>query len=556
MLSKLIISNYALINHLEIDFNKGLSIITGETGAGKSIILGALSLILGERIDLKVIRNTEKKAIIEVVFDISKYNLKSFFSNNNLDWNDNELILRREVAINGRSRAFINDTPVNLNVLRELSIKLVDIHSQHQNLLLADSKYQLQIIDALADNEQLRIKYKEQFKKYINLISKQRKLEESISRNNDEEEYLKYQYDLLKKIDLKEGEISELEKLSEILNSAEEIRYNLSMANSKISQSDNSILALIKESIKTLSHVNFSLFTGVNEESDSLLKRLENTYIELKDISETIEQYLSNVDVDPQLLEHTTQRLDILYETQRKFRVSSEAELIELKEDIERKLVSIVNSDEEISELKEKVKIEGKTLIKLATELTETRQNAAKNFSDLLINMARPLGMRNIKFIVRISKGKLNSEGQDIIEFLCSFNKNQELMPISKVASGGEMSRIMLCVKNIVAAKIQLPTIIFDEVDTGVSGEIADKMGDMMKRISESIQVLTITHLPQVAAKGDFHYKVFKSDAEDFTYTSIQELNDNERINEIAQMLSGSTINDAAILNAKSLLKK
>ncbi len=556
MLSKLIISNYALINHLEIDFNKGLSIITGETGAGKSIILGALSLILGERIDLKVIRNTEKKAIIEVVFDISKYNLKSFFSNNNLDWNDNELILRREVAINGRSRAFINDTPVNLNVLRELSIKLVDIHSQHQNLLLADSKYQLQIIDALADNEQLRIKYKEQFKKYINLISKQRKLEESISRNNDEEEYLKYQYDLLKKIDLKEGEISELEKLSEILNSAEEIRYNLSMANSKISQSDNSILALIKESIKTLSHVNFSLFTGVNEESDSLLKRLENTYIELKDISETIEQYLSNVDVDPQLLEHTTQRLDTLYETQRKFRVSSEAELIELKEDIERKLVSIVNSDEEISELKEKVKIEGKTLIKLATELTETRQNAAKNFSDLLINMARPLGMRNIKFIVRISKGKLNSEGQDIIEFLCSFNKNQELMPISKVASGGEMSRIMLCVKNIVAAKIQLPTIIFDEVDTGVSGEIADKMGDMMKRISESIQVLTITHLPQVAAKGDFHYKVFKSDAEDFTYTSIQELNDNERINEIAQMLSGSTINDAAILNAKSLLKK
>ena len=556
MLSKLIISNYALINHLEIDFNKGLSIITGETGAGKSIILGALSLILGERIDLKVIRNTEKKAIIEVVFDISKYNLKSFFSNNNLDWNDNELILRREVAINGRSRAFINDTPVNLNVLRELSIKLVDIHSQHQNLLLADSKYQLQIIDALADNEQLRIKYKEQFKKYINLISKQRKLEESISRNNDEEEYLKYQYDLLKKIDLKEGEILELEKLSEILNSAEEIRYNLSMANSKISQSDNSILALIKESIKTLSHVNFSLFTGVNEESDSLLKRLENTYIELKDISETIEQYLSNVDVDPQLLEHTTQRLDTLYETQRKFRVSSEAELIELKEDIERKLVSIVNSDEEISELKEKVKIEGKTLIKLATELTETRQNAAKNFSDLLINMARPLGMRNIKFIVRISKGKLNSEGQDIIEFLCSFNKNQELMPISKVASGGEMSRIMLCVKNIVAAKIQLPTIIFDEVDTGVSGEIADKMGDMMKRISESIQVLTITHLPQVAAKGDFHYKVFKSDAEDFTYTSIQELNDNERINEIAQMLSGSTINDAAILNAKSLLKK
>lgn len=556
MLCKLSISNYALIENLEINFNEGFSIITGETGAGKSIILGALSLILGDRVDLKVIRNSEKKAIIEAVFDISKYDLRLFFTENNLDWNSKELILRREITLNSRSRAFINDSPVNLQTLRELSIRLIDIHSQHQNLLLADSKYQLQIIDAIADNEELRKKYRLQFRKYVDLVTRLRKLRESVSQSREEEEYLRFQCEQLKKLNLKPGEIYELEKQYEILNSAEELSAILSDAYYKLSQTDNSVLSLLKETSKSLSQLNFTLFKEENEDSsDSMVERMESVYIELKDISETLEQYLSKVNADPVLLEKTDVRLNSLYEAQRRFKVSSDIELIKIKEDIENKLMSVENSDDLISKLDREVKAEGKKLKELADILSDSRQKTADRFSNQLMEMARPLGMNNINFDVKVLNGKLNSDGQDLIEFICSFNKNQEMLPISKVASGGEMSRIMLCVKTIVANKIQLPTIIFDEVDSGVSGEIADKMGDMMKKISENIQVLTITHLPQVAAKGGSHYKVYKTDSEESTYTNIQMLSDDDRINEIAQMLSGSRVDDAAIMNAKSLLQ-
>ena len=556
MLCKLSISNYALIENLEINFNEGFSIITGETGAGKSIILGALSLILGDRVDLKVIRNSEKKAIIEAVFDISKYDLRLFFTENNLDWNSKELILRREITLNSRSRAFINDSPVNLQTLRELSIRLIDIHSQHQNLLLADSKYQLQIIDAIADNEELRKKYRLQFRKYVDLVTRLRKLRESVSQSREEEEYLRFQCEQLKKLNLKPGEIYELEKQYEILNSAEELSAILSDAYYKLSQTDNSVLSLLKETSKSLSQLNFTLFKEENEDSsDSMVERMESVYIELKDISETLEQYLSKVNADPVLLEKTDVRLNSLYEAQRRFKVSSDIELIKIKEDIENKLMSVENSDDLISKLDREVKAEGKKLKELADILSDSRQKTADRFSNQLMEMARPLGMNNINFDVKVLNGKLNSDGQDLIEFICSFNKNQEMLPISKVASGGEMSRIMLCVKTIVANKIQLPTIIFDEVDSGVSVEIADKMGDMMKKISENIQVLTITHLPQVAAKGGSHYKVYKTDSEESTYTNIQMLSDDDRINEIAQMLSGSRVDDAAIMNAKSLLQ-
>ena len=556
MLCKLSISNYALIENLEINFNEGFSIITGETGAGKSIILGALSLILGDRVDLKVIRNSEKKAIIEAVFDISKYDLRLFFTENNLDWNSKELILRREITLNSRSRAFINDSPVNLQTLRELSIRLIYIHSQHQNLLLADSKYQLQIIDAIADNEELRKKYRLQFRKYVDLVTRLRKLRESVSQSREEEEYLRFQCEQLKKLNLKPGEIYELEKQYEILNSAEELSAILSDAYYKLSQTDNSVLSLLKETSKSLSQLNFTLFKEENEDSsDSMVERMESVYIELKDISETLEQYLSKVNADPVLLEKTDVRLNSLYEAQRRFKVSSDIELIKIKEDIENKLMSVENSDDLISKLDREVKAEGKKLKELADILSDSRQKTADRFSNQLMEMARPLGMNNINFDVKVLNGKLNSDGQDLIEFICSFNKNQEMLPISKVASGGEMSRIMLCVKTIVANKIQLPTIIFDEVDSGVSGEIADKMGDMMKKISENIQVLTITHLPQVAAKGGSHYKVYKTDSEESTYTNIQMLSDDDRINEIAQMLSGSRVDDAAIMNAKSLLQ-
>ena len=555
MLSKLSISNYALIENIEIDFNEGLSIITGETGAGKSIILGALSLILGDRVDLKVIRNSDKKAIIETVFDISKFELKSFFEENNLDWNDKELILRREITPNSRSRAFVNDTPVNLQKLRELSIRLIDIHSQYQNLLLADSKYQLQIIDAIADNEELRKDYRKQFKKYVELVTRLRKIRELVSQSREEEEYLRFQYEQLKKLNLKIGEISELEKQYEILNSAEELRTILSDATYKLMQTDDSVLSMLKETSKSLSQLNFSLFEESESSGDSLIQRMDSVYVELKDISETIEQYLSKVNADPVLLEKIDVRLNTLYDAQRRFNVSSELELIKYKDDIEDKLMSVDNSDDMISKLDKDVKTEGKILKSLAGKLSDSRLKAAELFSNLLMDMARPLGMNNINFDVKMLTGKLNYEGQDIIEFLCSFNKNQKMLPISKVASGGEMSRIMLCVKTIVANKIQLPTIIFDEVDSGVSGEVANKMGDMMKKISENIQVLTITHLPQVAAKGDNHYKVYKTDSEESTYTNIQMLSNDDRIQEIAQMLSGSKVDTAAVMNAKSLLQ-
>ena len=555
MLNKLSIHNYALINQIDIDFKDGLSVITGETGAGKSIILGALSMILGGRADTKSIGNVDKKSIIEATFYVENdAEIDKFCTSNDIDrFEDNNFILRREISSSGRSRAFINDTPVTLQQLRDAAIRLIDIHSQHQNLLIADAKYQLQIIDSIANNVNELNEYKTQFKKYIEIRNRlnQRKIE--ISKNKENEEFLRFQFDQLQKIAPKENEQEELERKYEVLSNAESIKDDLRHIVNTLSDNEDSVLSQISALKSVINRLNLDLF---NAESNDIKPRFESLYLELKDIAEQFGDYLSEVDSDPKELQSIEHRLNLIYEANRRFNVNNENELLKIKVDIESQLASIDNSDDDISALEQKKKSEGIKLKELADKLSQTRIKAADQFSSELIEMAKPLGMSNIKFSALVSQNKLTIDGQDSIEFLCSFNKNQSLNPISKVASGGEMSRIMLCIKAIIANCMQLPTIIFDEIDTGVSGDIADRMGEMMKEISDKIQVITITHLPQVASKGLSHYKVYKTDNEQYTTTNIKELSTEERIEELAQMLSGSKINEAAILNAQSLLNQ
>lgn len=555
MLNKLSIHNYALINQIDIDFKDGLSVITGETGAGKSIILGALSMILGGRADTKSIGNADKKSIIEATFYAKNdTEIDKFCTSNDIDrFEDNNFILRREISSSGRSRAFINDTPVTLQQLRDAAIRLIDIHSQHQNLLIADAKYQLQIIDSIANNINELNEYKTQFKKYIEIRNRlnQRKIE--ISKNKENEEFLRFQFDQLQKIAPKENEQEELERKYEVLSNAESIKDDLRHIVNTLSDNEESVLSQISALKSVINRLNLDLF---NAESNDIKPRFESLYLELKDIAEQFGDYLSEVDSDPKELQSIEHRLNLIYEANRRFNVNNENELLKIKVDIESQLASIDNSDDDISALEQKKKSEGIKLKELADKLSQTRIKAADQFSSELIEMAKPLGMSNIKFSALVSQNKLTIDGQDSIEFLCSFNKNQSLNPISKVASGGEMSRIMLCIKAIIANCMQLPTIIFDEIDTGVSGDIADRMGEMMKEISDKIQVITITHLPQVASKGLSHYKVYKTDNEQYTTTNIKELSTEERIEELAQMLSGSKINEAAILNAQSLLNQ
>lgn len=555
MLNKLSIHNYALINQIDIDFKDGLSVITGETGAGKSIILGALSMILGGRADTKSIGNADKKSIIEATFYAKNdAEIDKFCISNDIDrFEDNNFILRREISSSGRSRAFINDTPVTLQQLRDAAIRLIDIHSQHQNLLIADAKYQLQIIDSIANNVNELNEYKTQFKKYIEIRNRlnQRKIE--ISKNKENEEFLRFQFDQLQKIAPKENEQEELERKYEVLSNAESIKDDLRHIVNTLSDNEDSVLSQISALKSVINRLNLDLF---NAESNDIKPRFESLYLELKDIAEQFGDYLSEVDSDPKELQSIEHRLNLIYEANRRFNVNNENELLKIKVDIESQLASIDNSDDDISALEQKKKSEGIKLKELADKLSQTRIKAADQFSSELIEMAKPLGMSNIKFSALVFQNKLTIDGQDSIEFLCSFNKNQSLNPISKVASGGEMSRIMLCIKAIIANCMQLPTIIFDEIDTGVSGDIADRMGEMMKEISDKIQVITITHLPQVASKGLIHYKVYKTDNEQYTTTNIKELSTEERIEELAQMLSGSKINEAAILNAQSLLNQ
>lgn len=551
MLTHLLISNYALIDNLEIDFKEGLNIITGETGAGKSIILGALSLILGERADLKVIRNTSAKSVIEATFSINEDDeIDAIFKDNDIEIYRNECILRREISSTGRSRAFINDTPVTLSIIRELTLKLIDIHSQHSNVLLGDTDYQLKIIDSVSDNVQLREEYAEKYGIYKEIKNRLSLLKAENEKSKQDEDYLQFQLTQISSLKLQESEDVELEREQARLSNISEIKQCLWAAISQIQDSENSVLSIFS----SLSR-NFSQVENVDDDLKSISERLQSTAIELKDLARTI-SYLQDTYVDnPTELERIDSRLNAIYDLETKHRVNSVNELIELQKNYESKLALISNSDDEIKRLEKELILSEKAVDEVGHKLSVSRRQGGERFSQLLEETTIPLGMKNLRFDVEFEECSPVSNGIDKVRFMFAFNRQQQLMPIENTASGGELSRVMLSIKAIIAQKIQLPTIIFDEIDTGISGEIAHKMGEMMGDIAKNIQVIAITHLPQVAARGKNHFKVFKADEDDVTYTSMCELTKEQRIEEIARMLSGKEIDNAAINNAKSLLE-
>lgn len=552
MIRKLSIRNYALIDALDIDFYSGFSVVTGETGAGKSIILGALSLLLGQRADSKAVKSGATKAVIEGFFDISAYSLRSFFEYNDLEYDPENCILRREMQASGKSRAFINDTPVSLAQLKELGDQLVDIHSQHQNLLLGDGRFQMKVIDVLAHNDQILSDYHKEYKKYKLLIKDLERLKIENENNRQEEDYIRFQLEQLQEIALVDGEQETLEQEQEMLTHAEEIKSELYTLSGYFESENIGGLSLMKNILSGVRSLH-RIYPSV----ESLQNRLETLYIEFKDIAEDIETRLESVSIDPERLAEVEERLDAIYRLQQKHRVQTVSELLEIQRKLAAKLEMIDSSDEAINLLEQKIAGQKDVLCRMADELSQKRADAALCFSKMLVLAATPLGMPNLRFEVFFrTKEDLDENGAEQVQFLFSANKNQSLQPVAEVASGGEISRLMLCIKSLIAGAVALPTIIFDEVDTGVSGEIADKMGVIMKNMACYMQVISITHLPQVASKGSFHYRVYKSDTDLDTVTRIDCLSEEERIEEIARMLSGVELTDAALSNARELLRK
>ena len=553
MLESLIIKNYALIDDLNLRFSPGLTIVTGETGAGKSIMLDALSLLLGERAETKAISDKTRKSVIEATFSSPDDSLRKLFEENALEWNAVELIVRREISPSGRSRAFVNDTPVNLQLLSAITSNLVDIHSQHSNIILSQSSSHLAIIDAFSGDGELLASYQKDFAAYVGLRSRIKRIKEQIEKNRENREFIVFQLEQLDKLKPKRGELKQIEQEFDMLSDSDQIREDLGMAYNCFESGDRSINALLAEATDSISRVNLSVFgEDVQEE---LMGRLENLRIELKDITETVYDFLDKVDSDPARLARVTSRMNQIYDAIKRFKVPGEDELVKLHEELQTKLDTIDNGDVDMEEMERKAKSLAKELKAKAAVLTSVRKEGAQRLSALITETAMPLGLQNLRFEVELTQGKLTSDGQDTADFLCSFNKNHEMQPMGKVASGGELARLMLSLKSIMAKCMNLPTVIFDEVDTGVSGEIADKMGDMMKRMGGEMQVLAITHLPQVASKGDSHFKVYKTDEETRTVSHVKRLDTEERVRELAGMLSGSTINEAALLNARTLLK-
>ena len=550
MLSKLSISNYALIDHLEVDFNEGLTIITGETGAGKSIIMGALSLILGERADTKSIRNKSKKSVVEATFNISKFDLKHFFDENDLEYFEEECILRKEFSDNGRSRAFVNDSPVSLSLMKELTSYLIDIHSQHSNMLVSKPAYQLGILDSLANNKVLLEEYKVKFCHYKDVKNELDKSRSNLSRNKEEEDYLRFQLNQLVELKLEKGEDIELEALQKKLTNITEIKENLWQAQMLLDGEENSILDNLKTSAKSMSVAAENL-----NEAEELASRLDSAVIELKDVAMAVSALQEGLEFNPDELERVNDRLNAIYALESKHGVRSVDDLIDLQGEYELRLNAIDNSEDNIKRLEAEEKKAYSEAKSTAEKLTLSRKRIAEEFAKDLKIISLPLGLNNMEFKVLFEGQELASSGADVVKYMVAFNKNQELMPVEMTASGGELSRLMLSIKTIVAKSMNLPTIIFDEVDTGVSGEVAEKIGAMMSELSNNIQVIAITHLPQVAAQGDNHYKVYKTDVDDSTVTSLKVLDDELRVRELAAMLSGSQISQSAIDNAKTLLK-
>ena len=551
MLKSLHISNYALITELNIDFQSGFSVITGETGAGKSIILGALSLILGQRADSKSIKIDAEKCVIEAEFEISNYtHLSDFFAQNDLDNEGNNCLIRRELTNSGKSRAFINDTPVGLNVIRDLSNRLIDIHSQHENLLLSNVGYQLDVVDTIAQNAVQLNAYRQAYQQWRNLQTELKQLQKSAEKQASDIDYIQFQFQQLTDARLHETEQADLEQEQETLSHAEEIKSQLLKAN-QLLDDENMSLSLLKDSIQALSHIKNYIPSGENWH-----ERLQSAFIELKDISSEMNSYEERVEFNPERLVLVENRLSELFTLQKKYKVTTVAELIELRDSFAKQLQRIESFEEELEALNAKLAKAFEQLQVESHSLTESRQKACKPIELYLVDQLIKLGMPNIQFIVEITpETEFTENGNDQVQFLFSANKNRLPQPVTQIASGGEVSRLMLSIKSLVAHKADLPTIIFDEIDTGVSGEIAHRMGEIMRTMSAEMQVITITHLPQIAGKGAQHYSVFKDDSGLQTQTHIRRLNTDERLVELAQMLSGKNVTDAALKNAQELLQ-
>lgn len=557
MLSSLTIDNYALIGHVELNFTDGLTIITGETGSGKSIMLGALGLVKGDRADAKAVGKGGNKTIVEAVFENVDPSLETYFRKEELDWSAGELIIRREILANGRSRAFVNDTPVTLVQLGYISSSLIDIHTQHENRLLASPDHQLVIVDAFAENDKLRTEYKSVFDEALHLRNRLRAQRREYDNIREQRKMLEFQYAELKDLDPKKGELPEIERQFELASSADEVKARLSEFVYILGMQDTGVVDQLYHAQSVAEKGNFDkLIKGYvsGSQDEALSGKLESMIAEIRDMLGTAEDALDKIDADTSLMDKLSARMQAYYDAIRKYKVSDADELVDIKKDLEDKLARIVNGDDSLVEMETRSKELNRELKGIADRLSDSRKKGAEDFSVAVMEMARPMGLQNLDFEVRIETGKFYSTGQDIIEFYCSFNKNQKKGLLDKMASGGELSRLMLAIKSVLAGKVSMPTVIFDEIDTGVSGEIADKMGDTMLGISDKLQVMSVTHLPQVAAKGRKHFKVYKKDYEDHTETFVEELSSSRRIEEIASMMSGKDVGDAAIENAKHLL--
>ena len=550
MLRSLYIQNYALIEKLDIRFETGFSVITGETGAGKSIILGAIGLLLGQRADVKAIRQGASKCIIEARFDISAYGMQSFFDENELEYEE-ECILRREVQASGKSRAFINDTPASLAQMKELGEQLVDVHSQHQNLLLNKEGFQLNVLDILAHNEDILADYRQAYTDWKLLEKELDELTVRAEQSKADEDYIRFQLEQLEEAHLAEGEQEELEQESETLSHAEEIKAGLYRIGQAFSADEGGLLPVLKESAAVLSSLQ-----KVYQPATELAGRMHSTYIELKDIIDEISTQSEDIEFNPVRLDEVNGRLNLIYSLEQKHRVQTVEELVRLTEEYRDRLATITSFDDRIAALAARRDTQYNKVKKQAALLTKARTVAAREVEKQMASRLVPLGMPNVRFQVEMGLRKEpGMQGEDTVSFLFSANKNGALQNISSVASGGEIARVMLSVKAMIAGAVKLPTIVFDEIDTGVSGEIADRMADIMQEMGEQErQVISITHLPQIAARGRAHYKVYKRDNDMETNSHIRRLTDEERVEEIAHMLSGATLTEAALENAKALL--
>ena len=551
MLKQLYIRNFTLIERLDMTFNGGFSVITGETGAGKSIILGAIGLLKGQRADSKLIKRGSEKCVIEAHFNLSRYGMEKFFNDNDVEYDADDCIVRREITAAGKSRAFVNDTPVPLSVLKELGEQLIDVHSQHQNLLLGKQDFQMEIVDIIADDKDLLDNYR---KAYGDYREKQRQLDdlqERLTSNKANADFLLFQYEELDRANLVEGEQETLEAQANQMSHYEDIKTALYQADKAMSAEGTGVTENLRTAINALHSIE-----GVLPMAGELASRMDADFIDLKDIADELEGQLDKVDFDPKELDSINDRLDRIYSLQKKYHCDTVSQLIEIRDNLKKQLDGIENGDYDLQQVKNEVAKSMKLAIQKADSITKVRKTAAKKIEEKIKQRLVALGMPNIQFNINLESSELSADGADKVAYMFSANRNMPMQPVAQVASGGEIARLMLSLKAMVSGAVKLPTIIFDEIDTGVSGKIAEKMADIMCEMGNNErQVISITHLPQIAAKGATHYKVYKEDRGDTTVSTMKLLCGEDRVNEIAQMLSGSDITEAAISNARELLK-